>query len=56
MDSKAVIKTVVAGALAGAAAAGTPYLQDQPVDLASVIVTVLSAVIAFLSKSPRQSS
>ena len=56
MDKNAILKTVVAGTLAGAAAAGTPYLADQHVDVVNVIVTILSAVIAYLSKSPRQSS
>lgn len=54
MDAKAVAKTLVAGALAASASAGTPYLADQPVDVVQIVITALTAVVAYLSKSPRE--
>ncbi len=54
MDKNALVKTLVAGSAAGVAVGSAQYLSTDTVDVASLVVAVLTAVLAYLKKSPQE--
>lgn len=54
MDTELAKKVAVAAAAAAVANTSAPYLAGSDVDVVAVIVAVLSTVIAYLTKSPRE--